>query len=118
MPAVEPSPLPFDRAAALRNLENNEDLLKEIAAIYLDDIGGELDAMRLAVRQGDMETLFRVAHTLKGTLSTFCADEAFDAASQIVHLTRAGDRDAAARQLAVLIPLAEELAAALQRELG
>lgn len=113
-----PSPLPFDRAAALRNLENNEDLLREIAGIYLADYGGEVEAMRRAVQVGDMETLFRVAHTLKGTLSTFCADEAFEAASLLVHLARAGDGPAAADQLAVLISLAEELAAALRREAG
>jgi two-component system, sensor histidine kinase and response regulator len=108
----------FDRARALDNLENNEDLLREIAGIYLADYRGELDGMRTAIARGDADTLFRLAHTLKGTMSTFCAQRGFETTVALVRLAREGKLDGIAAPFGAVEAVAEELAAALRAELG
>lgn len=110
------APVTYDRARALKNLENSEDLLREIAGIFIADYRGDLDAMRAALEAGDADTLFRLAHKLKSSLASFCAQEAFDAASVLVRQARAGTLDA--EQLAIVETLTEQLAAALRAELA
>ena len=110
------APVPYDRAKALKNLEDSEDLLREIAGIFIADYRGDLDAMRKAMNDGDSATLFRLAHTLKSSLASFCAQTAFDATSVLVRQARAGDLNA--DQLAIVEALTEEVAAALRAEIA
>ena len=112
MPAV-----PYDRAKALKNLEESEDLLREIAEIFIADYRGDLDAMHAALAAGDTDTLFRLAHTLKSSLASFCAQAAFDATQVLVKQAREGKLDGIADQLAIVEALTEELATALRGEL-
>jgi two-component system, sensor histidine kinase and response regulator len=112
---VTAAPVPYDRAKALQNLEDSEDLLREIAGIFIADYRSDLDAMRIALEVGDADTLFRLAHTLKSSLASFCAQKAFDATSVLVKKARTGDLDA--DQLAVVDALTEEVVAALRAEL-
>ena len=107
----------YDRARALDNLENNEDLLREIAGIYLADYREELDGMRDALLRGDAGTLFRLAHTFKGTMSTFCARRGFEATADLVRRARDGALEGLAERLDAVEILAMELAAALRKEI-
>jgi HPt (histidine-containing phosphotransfer) domain-containing protein len=109
-------PVPYDRVEALKNLEDSEDLLREIAGIFIADYRDDLDAMRIALEIGDATTLFRLAHTLKSSLASFCAQKAFDAASVLVKQARAGELDA--DQLTVVETLTEEVVAALRAEIA
>ena len=113
--AASSAPTPFDRARALKNLEDSEDLLQEIARIFLADYRADFTAMRAALAANDAETLFRLAHTLKSSLASFCADTAFNAAAALVKQVRAGKLDA--DQLALVEALTDELAAALRAEI-
>lgn len=109
-------PVAYDRARALKNLEDSEDLLREIAGIFIADYRSDLDTMRAALAAGDADTLFRLGHRLKSSLASFCAQQAFDAASVLVRQARAGELDA--DQLAVVETLTEQLVAALRAELA
>jgi HPt (histidine-containing phosphotransfer) domain-containing protein len=109
--------VPYDRAKALKNLEESEDLLREIAEIFIADYRADLDAMRAALASGDADTLFRLAHTLKSSLASFCAQAAFDATQVLVKQAREGRLDGIADQLAIVEALTEELATALRGEL-
>jgi HPt (histidine-containing phosphotransfer) domain-containing protein len=107
---------PYDRARALKNLEDSEDLLREIAGIFVADYRTELAAMRQAFDTGDKDTMFRLAHTLKTSMASFCAQTAFEAAAVLVRQVREDRIDAG--QLALVEALTEELATALRAELA
>jgi HPt (histidine-containing phosphotransfer) domain-containing protein len=107
----------YDRAKALRNLEDSEDLFREIADIYVTDYRDDLDAMHEAIATGDANTLFRIAHTLKSSMASFCAQAAFDATVVLVKQAREGRLEGIGEKLAEVERRAEELATALRAEL-
>ena len=108
---------PYDRVRALRNLEDSEDLLREIADIFVTDYRGEIEAMHTALAAADADTLFRLAHTMKSSMASFCADEAFEATSALVRQARTGRLEGIGDRLAEVERLADELANALRGEL-
>ena len=73
----------LDRANALARVGGDLDLLKEIAALFLDEYPRELDEIRTALASGDAHTLERSAHGLKGAVANFGARPAVDAAFQL-----------------------------------
>ena len=92
----------LDRAAALSRVGGDLDLLKEIAALFLDEYPRELDEIRRALAAGDAGTLERSAHGLKGSVANFGAAAAVDAAFQLEQLGKAGKLDRAPQALAAL----------------
>jgi HPt (histidine-containing phosphotransfer) domain-containing protein len=59
--------------------------------LFLDDYPQSLEMIRDAVARGDQSGLERHAHSLKGSVSTFGAQEAFDAALALEKQGRTGD---------------------------
>lgn len=70
----------LDEAAALTRVGGDRDLLREIVDLFLSDYPNTLDQIRSAVQSRDAKALEHHAHSLKGSVSTFGAQEAFDAA--------------------------------------
>jgi PAS domain S-box-containing protein len=81
----------MDWNAAVRHLEGDVELLKEIAQVFLDQSPTLLSVMREAAETGDGKSLERAAHTLKGSVSNFAAKGAFDAAHRLENMGRRGD---------------------------
>jgi HPt (histidine-containing phosphotransfer) domain-containing protein len=79
----------FDKSVALARVGGDEDLLKEIAILFLDDYPKSLTELRAAVDTGDARRLERSAHGLKGSVSNFGARPAVDAALQLETMGRA-----------------------------
>ena len=83
-----PSPAPegragapiHDRAAALEGLDGDEELLQDLAAVFLEDSPRLMAAVRQAVAEGDPGRLERAAHSLKGSVANFGARAASEAA--------------------------------------
>jgi HPt (histidine-containing phosphotransfer) domain-containing protein len=67
------------------------ELLREVIGLFLDDYPQSLDMIRDAVARGDQSSLERHAHSLKGSVSTFGAEEAFEAALALEKQGRTGD---------------------------
>ena len=89
-------------------------MLKEIAALFLDEYPRELDEIRTALASGDAHTLERAAHGLKGAVANFGARAAVDAAFQLEQLGRAGKLEQVPAVLAEL----ERTLACLHAELS
>jgi two-component system sensor histidine kinase/response regulator len=104
----------LDRAAALARVGGDIDLLKEIAALFLDEYPRALDEMHKALAAGDAQTLERSAHGLKGSVANFGAPRAVDAAFQLEQFGRAHKLDLAPPALAAL----ERTLATLHAELS
>jgi HPt (histidine-containing phosphotransfer) domain-containing protein len=81
----------FDRSAALDRLGGDEQLLREIASLFLAEYPALIDAIRSAVQRRDAHALERSAHALKGSVSNFDASAAVNAAFQLESIGRSGN---------------------------
>jgi len=80
----------IDFPAVMERLGDDEELLRELVGLYLDDEGTLLAAIRDAVAAADSVGLYRAAHTLKGAVSNFCAARARQAAQDVEMAGREG----------------------------
>jgi two-component system sensor histidine kinase/response regulator len=92
----------LDRAEALARVGGDLDLLKEIAALFLDEYPRSLDEMHKALASGDAQTLEHSAHGLKGSVANFGAQPAVDAAFKLEQFGKARKLDQAPAALAML----------------
>ena len=70
----------WDRAAALRGVENDMELLVEMAQLFLADSSKLVREIGQAVDKRDARALQYSAHTYKGSVANFAAQPARDAA--------------------------------------
>jgi len=91
-----------DRESILNRLEGNSELLTELVHLFLEEAPQLMDAMRKALEQGDMQTLGRSAHSMKGALGNFLAHTAVSASSRLEDDAKRGDVEAAKAGLATL----------------
>src|SRR5436305_4108976 len=92
----------LERAAALARVGGDLDLLKEIAALFLEEYPRELDDLHKAIATGGAHLLERTAHGLKGSVANFGARAAVDPAFQLEQFGKAGKLDQAPTALAAL----------------
>jgi HPt (histidine-containing phosphotransfer) domain-containing protein len=59
----------IDWSVALSHVDGDRELLKELAAMFMDDYHHFLDELKESILKCDYSTLERVAHTLKGRLA-------------------------------------------------
>ena len=104
----------LDRPAALARVGGDLDLLKEIAALFLDEYPRVLDEIHQALSTGDAKALERSAHGLKGSVANFGARAAVGAAFQLEQLGREHKLDQVPQSLAAL----ERTLACLHAELS
>jgi HPt (histidine-containing phosphotransfer) domain-containing protein len=89
--SVEEQLCHLDESVALSRVGGDVELLREVVGLFLDDYPQSLELIREAVAKGDQSSLERHAHSLKGSVSTFGADEAFEAALALEKQGRTGD---------------------------
>ena len=97
----------LDEAALLALVGGDEELMREIIALYLVEYPRLLRDIRAAAASGDARALELSAHALKGSVGNMAASRASEAARELETLARA-DQLPAAR--GVLITLERELA--------
>ncbi len=89
----------FDEPRFRREM-GDEDLMRELLDLFPQEIDGFLGRAQQAVAAGDATELHAAAHSLKGTIGTYCAPAAHHAAKSLDDLARAGDLSQATEQLA------------------
>ncbi|MEJ7606202.1 MAG: Hpt domain-containing protein [Bryobacteraceae bacterium] len=104
----------LDLKAMLARVGGDEDLLREIASIFLDEYPVLLQEIREAVQNSDGSQLERAAHSLKGSVSNFEAADAVRAAQALENLGRAARMSEAPRALLFLESRFAALEPALQ----
>jgi len=65
---MEESQVEWDMAGTLEQLGGDETLLQEVMEIFLREAPQHLEALGLAVKEGNAETVETMAHTMKGEL--------------------------------------------------
>jgi two-component system sensor histidine kinase/response regulator len=112
----EPETAPLlDRSAALERIGGDEELLREIARLFLSEYPLLIQEIRLAIENGDTEALERSAHSLKGSVANFEARCAVDAAFRLEALGRNRSLDRVGPALADLEAAFESLNPELKR---
>jgi PAS domain S-box-containing protein len=81
----------LDESLALSRVGGDFDLLREVVELFLSDYPQSLEKIRAAVEARDPSELEHHAHSLKGSVSTFGAKEAFEAALELEKKGRSGD---------------------------
>jgi two-component system, sensor histidine kinase and response regulator len=81
----------FDRDTALSRVGGDVDLLREIGVLFLQEYPPAVSELRTAVTERDPKRIERKAHSLKGSVSTFGAGPAFQAALTLETQGRSGD---------------------------
>jgi two-component system sensor histidine kinase/response regulator len=85
-PVTAPSPsgkILWSRAEALERLGGDEDLLRELCEILLEESPKLLQKLREAIADADPEAVMRAAHSLKGELGYLGAPGAAQAAREL-----------------------------------
>src|SRR6266478_3209024 len=103
----------LDESIALTRVGGDEELLCEVIGLFLDDYPHSLQKLREAVNAGDHSSVEQHAHSLKGSVSIFGAQEAVEAAFALEKQGRSGDLTAAPDSLNRL----EQALASLRPEL-
>jgi HPt (histidine-containing phosphotransfer) domain-containing protein len=93
-----PSAVPqtFDLAGAMDRVAGDRELFRELAQMFVDTSADLLAEIEQALAEGNGDELTRWAHTLKGSVSNFCASESRDLAARLEVVAARGDLDAAA----------------------
>lgn len=81
----------LDASLALSRVGGDVDLLKEVIELFLDDYPSTFEKIKTAVAGSDATALEHHAHSLKGSVSTFGANRAFEAAFELEKKGRAKD---------------------------
>ena len=102
-----------DRQVALSRVGGDEELLREIAGLFLEDYPKALAELHEAAAKQDAKAVERTAHGLKGSVANFGAQAAVDAAFTIERMGRAEELDRLQEKLQTL----EQALAALRPEL-
>jgi two-component system sensor histidine kinase/response regulator len=108
----------FDIAEARRQVGDDEEILREVMQLFVDDVPKRVAELRAAVERRDAALLERSAHTLKGSCVVFGAGPARDAANRVESMGKRRELDGAADAVASLVQESERLAADLKAFLG
>jgi len=88
--ATAPASPALDRADALERLGGDEELFAEVAGLFLAEAPRLLDEIRIAIQSGDVETVHRVAHGLKGAAGYVGGKPTAEAAQELESAAAAG----------------------------
>ncbi len=83
-------PEPFDREAALAQVEGDAELLAELVSLFNDDCPRLMQEIREAVTGSEALALTRAAHALKGAAANFSAGRVVTLARRLEEMGRAG----------------------------
>jgi PAS domain S-box-containing protein len=107
--SVEAQLQQLDESLALSRVGGDVDLLKEVVELFLDDYPSTFEKIKAAVASRNATALEHHAHSLKGSVSTFGANRAFEAAFSLEKQGRSGDLSSAPEGLVQLEQALEAL---------
>ncbi len=81
----------LDWEAALKRVAGHEELLRQLAQLFLREVGTWMPELRQAVTQQDAAKVRRLAHTVKGSAATFAAEATVAAALRLEVMGRDGN---------------------------
>jgi len=83
--------LPMNIETALPRFNNDRDFLTDMCREFINHLGTRIEVMKTALQTGDVTSLNRHAHSLKGLSANFSANYISSLASELEQQTRQGD---------------------------
>ena len=115
-------PQVLDRAVleTLRKLTTpgEPDVLAEVLQLFLKEVPPRMDRLRIAYAAGNIEEVYRAAHSLKGSAGNIGAQRLMGVCRKLDEMGRAGDLSDAAPVVAALGLEYETVAAEIDRIIG
>ncbi|MGV8119469.1 MAG: histidine kinase N-terminal 7TM domain-containing protein [Candidatus Xenobiia bacterium LiM19] len=108
----------FDYHSLLQRFGDASDSIQLVCQSFLGDMDVQLEQLRIALIEKDMETARRSIHTIKGSAAQICGMALSDASFNIEKLIINGDLDAAIHTLPLLARHYEELKDEMNRHLS
>ena len=105
----------LDKATLLERLGGDEDILREVAQLYLQEAENYCQNLAAAQASGVAVDLQRVVHTLKGLFATFVDEDGIALALSLEAALKAGRQAEAEAGVPQLQGLVRELAALLRQ---
>jgi CheY-like chemotaxis protein/HPt (histidine-containing phosphotransfer) domain-containing protein len=105
---------PWDAAAALNHVDDDRELLRQMAAMFEQASVRMIEDLQKAAALGDWTRLELAAHAIKGSVSNFAAQPAYDAAQRTEQLARSQQQTQARDSAAVLAREVVRLRGALE----
>lgn len=68
----------FDREKLMKRLGDKEEIAREIINIFLSDAPAQLESIAKSAAENDFKVIERMAHRLKGSAATICAESLTD----------------------------------------
>jgi two-component system sensor histidine kinase/response regulator len=90
-PGVEAMNMIIDVTEAKRRVDGDEEILRELFQIFLEEIPRMLGNVHAAVAEADAQRLMKAAHALKGSAANIAALRVARAAADLEAMGRAGD---------------------------
>jgi HPt (histidine-containing phosphotransfer) domain-containing protein len=107
-----------DWRKALEHADGSEELLLELAQVFVETCPDMLADIRQAIDEGSADDLNRAAHNLKGAARIFAAGPVVELALQLEETGASGSLAGAAEHYADLERCAGDLRAVLSQRLG
>jgi two-component system, sensor histidine kinase and response regulator len=101
-PAAPAEAASWNKSEALDRIGGDEELLRDLCHIFLEESPKLLQKLHQAVAAGDSDAIMRAAHSLKGESSYLGASGTSQAARQLEEMGRSQDLSRASDTLAVL----------------
>ena len=101
-PEAAANDMALDEPALLTLVGGDSALIRELAALFLQDSPARMAEMAKALDDGDRTSLERAAHTLKGSAGSLCGHSTAEAALRLERLAQSGELAEARRAHAAL----------------
>jgi PAS domain S-box-containing protein len=88
-----------DWQRAMDVVQGDRDLLRDVISTFLDECNSMVNAIRLSIAEKNREALHRSAHTLKGSMRYFGADESYERCLELENMGKDSQFEAAAELL-------------------
>jgi HPt (histidine-containing phosphotransfer) domain-containing protein len=105
----------INRKELAERLDNDMILFRELAELFMEDSPKLIDNIRNAINDSDPDRLRKYAHTLKGSVSNFSAQAAFEAAYALEMIGRNRDLSRAEEAFSLMIEKINEARTAMNQ---
>ncbi len=89
----------FDLAKVMANIGDDRELLDELIAIFVEDYPKQRERLHAALSAQDAEGINKSAHTIKGSVGVFAAEQAWQLAYELEKIGASGQLDCAQEKM-------------------
>lgn len=108
----------LDRASILERLGDDVEIYRMMLDMFLQDVDNNCNSLAASLAAGDMPTLLREVHTVKGLLATFSDDAGSAEALRMETRLKGGDSSGMAEAVPALQARLREVAGVLALEVA